>query len=150
MLEWLRKTIYLNEGSRYRGRDLTACLPDSIQERYNLSQLANSVFPVVLCEQRPRVGPNSHSKKPIYKLKLPLCLIKHHAMKTWRYRSPTLTSALDGGQLPASGPGYFNPMKESPVPTRQKAGWAPKPVWTTRSRGNFLSLPEIDPRPPNP
>jgi hypothetical protein len=44
-----------------------------------------------------------------------------------------LTSALEGGEWPASRPGRaLPPGKEPPVPTVQEAGWAPEPVWTQR------------------
>jgi hypothetical protein len=44
-----------------------------------------------------------------------------------------LTSALDGGEWSASRPGRaLPPGKEPPVPIKQEAGWAPKPVWTSR------------------
>jgi hypothetical protein len=47
-----------------------------------------------------------------------------------------LTSALAGGELSASRPGRFTPVKESPLPIGLKAGWTPEPVWTTWSREN--------------
>jgi hypothetical protein len=46
---------------------------------------------------------------------------------------PSLTSALEGGELLASRPGRaLPPVKEPPVPTVQETGWAPEPVWTQR------------------
>jgi hypothetical protein len=55
----------------------------------------------------------------------------------WRYRKYSscsfLTSALDGGEWSASRPGRaLPPGKETPVPIRQEAVWAPEPVWTQR------------------
>jgi hypothetical protein len=41
-----------------------------------------------------------------------------------------LTSALTGGQRTTSRPGHFTSGKETPVPTGEKHGWAPEPVWT--------------------
>jgi hypothetical protein len=43
------------------------------------------------------------------KVKLSLCLIKHHAMKAY-----SLTSALHGGEWSASRPGRFNPRERAP------------------------------------
>jgi hypothetical protein len=53
------------------------------------------------------------------KVKLSLCLTKHHSMKAswreWRYSSnQSLTSALDGGECSASRPGRFNPRERAP------------------------------------
>jgi hypothetical protein len=57
---------------------------------------------------------------------MPLCLTKHHAMKTyreWRYSSTHyLTSALDGGEWSASRPGRFTPRERAPA-THWIGGW---------------------------
>jgi hypothetical protein len=43
------------------------------------------------------------------------------------------TSALDGGEWPASRPGLaLPPGKGPPVPIVQEAEWTPEPVWTQR------------------
>ena len=43
--------------------------------------------------------------------------------------SLSLTLPLDGGGCSAPRPGRLTPGK-GPVPTVQKAGWTPGPVWT--------------------
>jgi hypothetical protein len=43
--------------------------------------------------------------------------------------SPFSTSALGGGEWPASFPGPLSPGKEPLVPNGQEAKWAPEPVW---------------------
>jgi hypothetical protein len=52
------------------------------------------------------------------KVKLSLCLTKHHTMKTyweWRYSSThSLTSALDGSEWSASRPARFTPRERAP------------------------------------
>jgi hypothetical protein len=49
------------------------------------------------------------------KVKLSLCLTKHHTMKTWMYRSThSLTLALDGGEWSVSCPGCFTPRERAP------------------------------------
>jgi hypothetical protein len=52
------------------------------------------------------------------KVKLFLCLTKHHTMKAYwelRYSSThSLTSALDGGEWSASRPGRFTPSETAP------------------------------------
>jgi hypothetical protein len=50
------------------------------------------------------------------KVKLSLCVTKHHAMKAyWRNSSThSLISALDGGEWSASRPGRFTPRKRAP------------------------------------
>jgi hypothetical protein len=49
------------------------------------------------------------------------------------------TSALDGGEWPASRPGRaFTPGERTPVPIGQEAGWDPEPVWTQRLQENIL------------
>jgi hypothetical protein len=59
-----------------------------------------------------------------------------HAMETLggerTYSSYSFsTSALDGGEWPASRPGRALPPGErTPVPIVQEAGWAREPVWT--------------------
>jgi hypothetical protein len=64
------------------------------------------------------------TRLPKVKVKLPLCLIKHHARKTeWRYSSThSLTSALDGGEWSASRPSRFTPREGVPA-TRWIGGW---------------------------
>jgi hypothetical protein len=64
---------------------------------------------------------------------VPLRCIEAH-LGDRRYSSYSfLTSALEGGEWSASGPGRpLPPGKEPPVPTVQEAGWAPQPVWTQR------------------
>jgi hypothetical protein len=57
------------------------------------------------------------------KVKLFLCLTKHHAMKThwgWMYRVTHLISALEGGEWSVSRPGCFTPGKRA-----LEAGWTP-------------------------
>jgi hypothetical protein len=51
-----------------------------------------------------------------------------------RYSSYSFTtSALDGGEWPASCPGRALPPGTGPtVPIGHEAGWAPEPVWTQR------------------
>jgi hypothetical protein len=60
------------------------------------------------------------------KVKLSLCLTKHHAMKTigeWRYSSThSLTSTLEGVEWPASRPSRFTPRERSPR-TPWIGGW---------------------------
>jgi hypothetical protein len=41
-----------------------------------------------------------------------------------------LTSALYGGEWPASCPGHFTPRRKIPVSITQEVGWYPEPVWT--------------------
>jgi hypothetical protein len=41
-----------------------------------------------------------------------------------------LTSALEGGEGPASRPGRTLPPGKDPVPIVHEAGWATGPVWT--------------------
>jgi hypothetical protein len=62
-----------------------------------------------------------------------------------------LTSALDGGDWSASGPGRaLAPGKGPPVPIVQENRWAPEPVWTQRLEVKILSpLPGIEPRSPD-
>jgi hypothetical protein len=52
------------------------------------------------------------------KVKLSLCLTKHHAMKTYWgmevYLHAFLTSALDGGEWSASRPSRFTPRERAP------------------------------------
>jgi hypothetical protein len=60
------------------------------------------------------------------KVKLSLCLTKHHAIKAyweWRYSSThSLTSALDGGEWSTSRPGRFTPREKAPG-THWIGGW---------------------------
>jgi hypothetical protein len=49
------------------------------------------------------------------------------------------TSALDGGEWSASGPGRaLPPGKGPPVPIVQEGRWAPEPVWTQRLEEKIL------------
>jgi hypothetical protein len=48
------------------------------------------------------------------KVKLSLCLAKHHAMKVYS-STHSLTSALDEGEWSASLSGRFNPRERAPV-----------------------------------
>jgi hypothetical protein len=50
-------------------------------------------------------------------------------MKTHRWRSISLTSALDGGGWSTPRPGRFTPGKD-PVPLVQDAERTPESVWT--------------------
>jgi hypothetical protein len=62
----------------------------------------------------------------LVKVKLSLCLTKHHAMKEyweWRYSSThSLTSALDGGEWSVSRPCCFTPRERAPG-THWIGGW---------------------------
>jgi hypothetical protein len=73
---------------------------------------------------------------PFHKLSKKRCIImRHECAKVERsYSSYSfLTSALDGGRRPASrSDRALPPGKGPPVPSVQKAGWAPEPVWTRR------------------
>jgi hypothetical protein len=66
------------------------------------------------------------SRHFLLKVKLSLCLTKHHAMKEyweWRYSSMhSLTSALDGGEWSASRLGRFTPKERAPR-THWIGGW---------------------------
>jgi hypothetical protein len=70
-----------------------------------------------------------------------LFLSEHHVMKVyweWRYNSThSLTTALGGGEWPASRTGRFTPVKEPLVPIGYEARWAPEPVWTRCWREKF-------------
>jgi hypothetical protein len=59
-----------------------------------------------------------------------------------RYSSYTfMTSALDGGEWPASRPSpALPPGKGTPTPIGQEAGWAPEPVWTHRREEKFSAF----------
>jgi len=68
-------------------------------------------------------------------VKLSMCLIKHHAMKTYwgvevKFQA-FLTSSLVEGEWSASRTGRFA--------IGQEAGWAPEPVWTRWRRDKFPS-----------
>jgi hypothetical protein len=56
---------------------------------------------------------------------------------------PFLTSEPDGDEWSASRPCLTTPVKESPAPTGQEAGWAPQPVWTMWRRGKSLAPARI-------
>jgi hypothetical protein len=61
----------------------------------------------------------------VIKVKLSLCLTKHHAMKTYwgvEVQLHALTSALDGGEWLASRPGRFTPRERAPG-THWIGGW---------------------------
>jgi hypothetical protein len=58
------------------------------------------------------------------KVKLPLSLIKHHAMKTEAF----LILALNGGERSASHAGRFTSGKQTAVPMGHEAVLASKPV----------------------
>jgi hypothetical protein len=68
------------------------------------------------------------------KVKLSLCLIKYHAMKTYGRMEvqlhASLTSTLDGGKWSASQPGSFTPGEKTPVPNGYESGSDSEPVWT--------------------
>jgi hypothetical protein len=52
-----------------------------------------------------------------------------------------LTSALDGGEWPASLPGRaLAPRKGPPVPIVQEAGWVPETIWTQRLEEKSIHL----------
>jgi hypothetical protein len=59
-------------------------------------------------------------------MKLSLCLVKYHAMKTYVGMEvqlhTLLTSAIDGGKWSVSRPGRFIPSEGLPV-TRGIGGW---------------------------
>jgi len=57
-----------------------------------------------------------------------------------------LTSALNGSEWSPSNLDLFTPAKAPPVPTKQKAGRAPEPVWTfgTTKKIKLLPLPGIE------
>jgi hypothetical protein len=59
-------------------------------------------------------------------VKVPLCLTKHHAIKTHWWSGGisqlTLTSALDGGEWSASRPGRFISSERAPS-THWVGGW---------------------------
>jgi len=44
---------------------------------------------------------------------------------------------------------YALPQDRTPVPTEQRAGWAPEPVWTVLEKGKPLvrTVPVFEPRP---
>jgi hypothetical protein len=72
------------------------------------------------------------------KVKLFLCLTKHHDMKTYCGEEVySLTEALDGGEWSASCPGRFTPRERAPGPIGQDAEWAPEPVWKRCRREKF-------------
>jgi hypothetical protein len=63
-------------------------------------------------------------------MKVPLCLIKHHAMRGGGIAPPLLTSALGGGEWSDSHPCRFTPEEKPPVPSGLEAGWSSEPVRT--------------------
>jgi hypothetical protein len=50
-----------------------------------------------------------------------------------------LISTLDGCELSALRSGRFTPGKEPPVPTEEKVGWAPEPIYTLWKREKYLA-----------
>jgi hypothetical protein len=92
----------------------------------------------------------------VKKVKLSLCLIKHHVMKTYWgvevYLHAFLNSALHGGELPASRTGRFTPRIRAPPPhgTQRREGCvgprADLDAATTRKKITSLPLPRIEPR----
>jgi hypothetical protein len=54
-----------------------------------------------------------------------------------------LTLALDGGEWSVSRPGRFTPGERAPNAHWVRDWVGSEPVWTLRSRENFLSLPGI-------
>jgi hypothetical protein len=65
-------------------------------------------------------------------------------MKT--YGEMEFTSALDGGEWPASRPCRFTPREKVVVPAVQEAGWDPKPV-SMLQRGEKISCPYRESKP---
>jgi hypothetical protein len=68
------------------------------------------------------------------KVKLSLCLTKHHAMKTYWTSGGIAPSILDFGTRWRSVVSFTTPValppgKEPLVPTGQEPGWAPEHVW---------------------
>jgi len=65
-------------------------------------------------------------------VKLFLCLIKHHAMKTYGevevYFQAFLISALDGGEWLFNAPASLPSGKEPAVSIGQEVGWTPEPI----------------------
>jgi hypothetical protein len=74
-------------------------------------------------------APNTYSK-----VKLSLCLTKHHAMKTYWGSGGIAPRILDFGTrwrwVVSFTPLPLYPQGKPPVPTGQEAGWAPEPFWT--------------------
>jgi hypothetical protein len=102
----------------------TLCRRFSVSARYGLSSG---------CGWRRR--PSDMEGKVKVKVELSLCLIKHHAVKTYWgvevYLQAFLTSALDGGEWSASPPGHFNPRERAPG-THWIGGWVgPRAVLDT-------------------
>jgi hypothetical protein len=65
------------------------------------------------------------------KVKLSLCLTKHHVMKTYWGVKVFLTSALGGGEWSTSHPGRFTPRERAPG-THWIGGWVgPRAVLDT-------------------
>jgi hypothetical protein len=80
----------------------------------------------------------------LVKVKLSLCLIKHHTIKTWENGSVVplpLTLALDRGEQSASCPGHFR--QTSPVPIRLQAGGPKSQSRCCREEKNLMLLPGI-------
>jgi hypothetical protein len=73
--------------------------------------------------------------------------VKHAAKalgRERRYSSYSFTtSALDGGELSVSHPGYALPQGKGPPV--QEAGWAPEPVWTQRLEEKSFAPAGIEP-----
>jgi hypothetical protein len=67
------------------------------------------------------------------KAKSPLCLSKHHAMKTY-WESGGIVPRIRPRQ---HAPDALTPGEEPPLPTGYEVGWTPEPVWTRCRRGKF-------------
>jgi hypothetical protein len=75
-------------------------------------------------------------KVKVKKVKLSLCLNKHHAMETYGgvkvSSTHSLTSALDGGEWSALRPGRFTPRKRDPrSPLYKRVGGGPRALLDT-------------------
>jgi hypothetical protein len=69
------------------------------------------------------------------KVKVSLCLTKHHAMKAyWRSRGIAPRILDLSAKMEVSGhlhaPAALSPGKEPVVPIGKEAGWAVEPFWT--------------------
>jgi hypothetical protein len=122
-------------GVKRLGREADHSLPTSAKVQNTRMPPPPQVFlPWCLIKQgiRPHGVVLSKTQFHLYltvkvkKVKLSLCLTKHHAMKThWGVEVQLhafLTSALDGGEWSASRPGCFTPKERSPG-THWIGGW---------------------------
>jgi hypothetical protein len=77
------------------------------------------------------------------KVKLSLCLIKHHAMKMYKgvevWLRAFIISALDGRERTASHPGHFIPGERAPG-----TNWIAADLATVEKR-ELLPVPGIEP-----